>query len=486
MASDASSSSSTPGRVTGRAAKVLNRLLADKQLSKEGEDWLITALDPFHDIAVRCCGYPDTNTSGSVVSVVSETQTVTLNATNFPNGADVHIVFFPHSPSVYQGTTDIGVGQNSMAANLWDWTQYTPSQASGALANAPPIYAGWNVIACQPGDNVFTPTLGVTANLGNPLSLPVGFTNTQFRLIGSAMEAVNVTPELTLGGSVTAYRVPCDFSDASLVGLSVAQVGPAITYSTPGGAKLAILPPGNQSVAQTFPRSRTWKAKDGVYQVSSLNTIDNRVTFPTATNIGYVPKTGGGGLSGYWRWNNPSTTGALVNRNVASTLPYDYVGSIFAGVPNSTSLAITTKYVLEIFPSVADSTLITLATPSPGFDPMALEIYSRSIIDQPPGVMVGENPLGEWFGRVLSSIGSFAPTLGKAISTIHPMAGQVITGLGTAAKYGGQYLQPGVNMAPVVPPRNAASGYNESLKHLRPKRAQQQRRAKKAAPPQNK
>jgi len=90
--------------------------------------------------------------------------------------------------------------------------------------------------------------------------------------------------------------------------------------------------------------------------------------------------------------------------------------------------------------------LVVLATPSPEYDPKALEAYSIALQDMPVGVPVAENGIGDWFSGVVNKIsnvvGNIAPMASKALAMIpHPKAQLVSKGLGLLAPPGGDKLE---------------------------------------------
>jgi hypothetical protein len=111
---------------------------------------------------------------------------------------------------------------------------------------------------------------------------------------------------------------------------------------------------------------------------------------------------------------------------LSKLLPFDVNGSIFTGLSNETTLQVTVKYYVERIPTVSDPDLLVLSRPSPQYDPMAVEIYSRAMSELPVAVAVGENPLGEWFNDVLDTVSEFAPALGSVFGPMGAAAGSTL------------------------------------------------------------
>jgi len=98
--------------------------------------------------------------------------------------------------------------------------------------------------------------------------------------------------------------------------------------------------------------------------------------------------------------------------------PFDCSGAHFTGLSYNTTLTINVRWILERLPGPNEVDLVVLAQPPTPFDPLALELYTRALDNAPPGVMLSENPLGEWFTSVLKKVGEWAPKIGGALGDI--------------------------------------------------------------------
>jgi hypothetical protein len=119
---------------------------------------------------------------------------------------------------------------------------------------------------------------------------------------------------------------------------------------------------------------------------------------------------------------------------------FDAFGAYFSGLLDQATLNITVKYFIESFPPSDDPIYQPLTRPTTPYDPVVLEIYSRAMREQPVGVMVKENPLGEWFDSILSGIETIAPMLsgipviGSVASAAKPIASGIRKAMGTKTK----------------------------------------------------
>jgi hypothetical protein len=114
------------------------------------------------------------------------------------------------------------------------------------------------------------------------------------------------------------------------------------------------------------------------------------------------------------------SVGSYLNRHVSE---FNMIGAYYTGLSLQTTLQVRSIYYIERFPTPLDNNLVVLATPSPPFDPCALELYARTMGSLPVGVPSGENPLGEWFKDVVSKVSSFTTPILKTLAPLHPALG---------------------------------------------------------------
>jgi len=124
-------------------------------------------------------------------------------------------------------------------------------------------------------------------------------------------------------------------------------------------------------------------------------------------------------------------------------------GAYFTGLNKQSTIQLTVNYYVERYPSPSDQDLVVLASPSPGYDPCALELYSRTISKMPVGVPQGLNPLGEWFKEVLQAVTRFSTPILKVIK---PALGPIGEGLYAGSKWVRGATAPGKKGAK-APPR---------------------------------
>lgn len=414
-------------RVTRRARAILNKLVANHSITPTGMDWLIAATDPFHDTQLEVRGYPDLATSRSLMQCVTKTSTFRTPLSTDDNW-DLHVFAAPMTYSMStraDGTIDSGYYPGSILKS----GNVNPQLPVPVVQ---PIYGGVNVISTTEGGNWGTDVLRVSSNA---VAFPVEFSTDSYRLIAWGYEVVNVTSQLYKGGSVTCYKSPSRVIDVSVIG----QQSPLPEILLCKGVQA---PPQNQPDAAIFPDSRTWGAADGVYQVCTLNDIENPYYSPMpgaalmydAPDDPQIP----GWSTPVWApYFGPDSATTRMRHACSTSLPWDVSGCVFTGLAAQSAMTVTVKYFYERVPTPSDQALQVLTHPAPPFDELALRIYSQCMAELPIAVPVGENPLGEWFADVLDAISKFAPIVGGALSAAGvPFAGAIGTGLGIAAGAG--------------------------------------------------
>jgi len=232
--------------------------------------------------------------------------------------------------------------------------------------------------------------------------------------------------------------------------------------------------------------SKQWKAKEGCYVVSALNSME-LPTGNTACTVAmkldpsdpsFIP-----GVSDY-TLTAPSISS---NVNIPPTLPtntlglyqspstqctkFNFAGAYFEGLSNTTTLTLNATYIIERFPSQLDTDLVVLATPSARFDPQALDLYSEIIRSMPVGVPQRMNGLGDWFAEAVSTASDFiAPVLSAIPLPMAQMASKAVSTAGGIAK----------KLAPSKPMQQSGPGstYNAAGNQSVAKPAQQKKKKK--------
>jgi len=405
------------GSKVSRGEKIMQRFVNEGKISECGKDWMLSALDPFHDHQLKNLrGWPDVQTGASVIRLIKQSMTVSAPI-GWVGNFDIHIIQWPW---LTQNTGGTAVG-NFQAVNRTGQNIALPP-APGANSNL----GGLQAFFTQPGVPLNILLAGTSQLLGT-LNVDPMFTRGVARLIGMGFEVHNTTSQLNIQGSVVAYRQMANEN----INVNWIQEN-ATTFCSYAGPFIKF-PPITAADALLLAGSRQWEAKDGVYSVSAFHTTENPATMivPTSPIISSRNQDDLEGSIAVSAVNAVIPTAP--DANGYSAIPSLRIfnvhqnGAIFSGVSQQTTLTINWNVFVETFPSTDDLEILPLAVPSAEFDPEVLDLYSRVSTDLPVAVPVNENGLGDWFYDAAVTAAKY---IGPVLSALpHP----VLKGIGTAA-----------------------------------------------------
>jgi len=423
-------------------------------LTEDGARSLTLALDPFHDTNVFPIGLPDTRTDPSVVQVVKKTFSLAAPA-GLPSTStwDCHIVSLPESQDWNYNNS--GNGTNSVTAQvgaLQPFGEVFPSTPWYDVYSTFPI-APMLAISVNTGASTFPDVISVYPTSRSIVD--VNYNDYYFgqrRIISSAFEVHNTTADLYKQGTVTVYRLPQTLEYGSSMCLDWATAND--TFPAGGIVPLAPtitsrLPPSSPAAALLLPDSKQWEAAYGAYCVDTFDHDRNVPDVSTNVNrlfvLGDFPGGTGEPSLFYSDTALPCVFGCVspVLAGVPTSAIKTYgapcfkpihrntSGAYFSGLSPQTTLTLTVHLIIETFPT-QPSPLVTLARPTPDYDPMFFKLYKEAARLLPPGVMVAENASGDFWDTCLGIIGDIAPAIGNVI----PIPGMSIAGnlAGAAAK----------------------------------------------------
>lgn len=438
----------------------MEKLEARGALSPDGKDWLIQALDPFFDGQHPIAGYPDQYQGKSVVQCVTQTLAIRAPAVAGVSNWDCHVMFLDDlRDSFYNNQFDVASSPfNSFVVEDSGRNLNIRSGGQYLLTKSYPYRAPVNIVSCITG-NTTTPsdsgwqngTAAAPLHEFNGFDLSL-FGKDQCRIIAGGLEVVNTTAELYKGGSVIVYEMGQTLTDEYNVirqnFTSATNYQQTATY----GMRSRV-PPQSPNQAMLLPGAAKWGAEDGCYLLMKQSKSDN----PPEDDVRTYHRWGNGAqlwneFPGVFNsrgfgmltqqdgsWNDAGSL--LVNNGhcacpVNHPIPYDTTGAYFVGLNTNSVLEVTLRIFIEVFPTPANTSLVVMASPSPAFDPLAMEIYSQVLRELPPGVPVTMNPNGEWWEKVLLKISELAPLVGTALNNVLPGAGIIGSGIAMAAKGG--------------------------------------------------
>jgi len=438
-----------------RNQRLLDKIGAKLGITDAGKEWLTAAIDPFHDTPLQVTGFPDVNEASSIVQVVRLSSTISA-----PSGVegnwDVHIHQFPWLRrtngvgGLWSNTVD---GNQSTGFGIFCLgnSNTTPSPVASSTCR----YGGLAYDAVASGNPTFTYN-STSSNVPFDTQLQPYLVG-EYRVIAMGFEVINTTSELNIQGLTTVYRQPCGALDSAKTVL--VSTGSTVSGSTTsfGFGYPAIIttqnPPANTAEALLLDGSKQWKAKDGAYVVSTMNSPENPAGYNPVSIISELSPSDPTQATLPWQYfipggvNNAAfqeiiipVSGASYVVNAIATgamqfQSYNHAGAYFSGLSNSTTLQLNAVYYIERFPSQLDSALVVLARSSPRLDCVALDLYSECIREMPVGVPQAENGFGDWFADAVSSAADFVSPVLSAIPL--PMTqglSGIVKSVGGAAK----------------------------------------------------
>lgn len=389
----------------------LETLASKRIIEKQSVGWLTGALDPFHDFQYTPEGLPDQYSGPSVVQFLKRKVTISKPA-GLADGTqwDCHIFTAPvmKTQSAVAGATVPGAFTEKLSGGA-----YWGSASIGTV----------NIHCCATGGN----TLPSTVDAAPPTNF-VSFSNSpcdngndfsMMRLIGGGFEVHNDTPELYLGGSVSVYSQPTEVDSQFMVATSGATTAIGSSYK-------ARMPPSNIQEAVSNVSARTWEARFGSYSTFQLDIehLQFSQASPQPLIMARVDQSADyTSFSPTWETRldltaQPTDPADVFYSTYASYSPLrlasiETSGAYYTGLDQHSVLTLDIVFIVEVAPTPANTTLISLATPSAEYDPEALVLYSRALRELPPGVKVAMNAAGDWWRMVSNAVTFVAPILSQ-------------------------------------------------------------------------
>jgi hypothetical protein len=273
----------------------------------------------------------------------------------------------------------------------------------------------------------------------------------------------NTTAEIYKQGSVTTYRMPQNWGLLQEV----------VTFAGRDGSitgKRVRAPPSTVAQANLLKGTRTWEAKDGVYATLFQSTVANALTQMSTECVLFEPNADPG-QAATTVFTPVSQYGAALLAcpmaiQASKTMPFDSTGAFFTGLSPQTTLTLKVRYYVERAPTWSDPQLAVLASPSAGYDIMALQLYAQAINLLPPAVMVGENAKGDWWRAVVSVLKHVAGPVGALANPFLPGAGllgaaisavssQIDTSRSVSSQAAAQAKKTKPRLLPAAPPQTS-------------------------------
>jgi len=421
-------------------------------LTRDGRNWLVAALDPFHDSEVVLAGLPDRLTDGTVVQKITKSFNVsapagtvgswTAHVFTLPDLQRSALAAFDNVAGTFTtfGHTDsVGptAGPITNVTNCFDassaknltlgtcnciaWPTDVATATDALYPNGTQLLTTWTTNA--PVATSVSPLDGIEAD---PIS--------RMRVISAGFEVVNTTPALYRSGLCTVSRLPSTRRSVPIPSVYHAGV---ISCSDFGASMCGTLspcsftccsgPPSSISEALSYSGSRQWDASRGCYCVERFNHDENDLNLVFRQQVAFANTWGERDISGATEiqpigyctvsqaFSGNTSLGqsgflSSVRSSFGLSVPKTVSSAILSGLSLQTTFTVTYVAYLEIAPHLRDprfGQLTYSVTPSADFDEKALIIYEEIMQRMPAGVPQDQNPDGEFWEGVKDIAESF-------------------------------------------------------------------------------
>jgi len=414
-------------------------------MKPESEAWLIGAVDPFHDSDFRPTDKPDFARNSVIVQHIKRTYSVSAP----PNLAadalwDFNLALLPHDSRTTKVTSAAYNGASNDPASL--------TIAGTPWSDEAMTFGGWTLHTVPTGQKTFQPQNSWPAPVANQnmVSLaadstlagasPAPYLRGTHRYVYTGVEVTNTTAELYKNGSILAYRQPLSAKEKCMGTYNAANA-----FLKSEQALIYRSPPTSVDEAQLLEGTVLHDAAKGMYVVATQATEetcfkDTDQLKPYMVGVDLPSGDVGGvalldtipALTASGSGSTNPAFGTAVSR--CTFQPWNISGVYGFGLTQQSTFQVTVCYGVARAPTLDEADLVVLAAPSPLYDPVALEIYSQAMRTMPAGVPVDENPLGEWFTKVIDGIGSVGSAVAPMLGAAHPMAGAALGMVARGAK----------------------------------------------------
>ncbi len=385
-------------------------------MTKDGADWLLCALDPFHDFKLRPEGYPDMRSGNSIVQM--HTQKLDIDAGAIGANWDCQILYTGYDFPATRTNPSLISGVSANKSFKWNL-------ADGATTR---LFNSFTVTKAAAGTSCGLLGTGTTTTLASALAeMPA-------RLIGVGFEIHNTTSELYKQGTLTVAQLPDHSTDD--MSITYYSTDASVANKDFQAEKTCRFPTSSSEVAK-IPGSNTWEARDGVYCIPRMQRADIPVTnFNTSRSLVVDADTVAGNVAAI----------TPVGIQAVTLLPYLYgvsrssfnpMAVYLTNLSKESTFTLTVKTFVEYFPPV-NGDFISLSSPSPMYDPKALKMYFDVASTAPYAVKVNMNAAGDYFRMIFNAMSKFGPTVGSIIPG--PIAKVVGMGVGGVGDLGNAVL----------------------------------------------
>jgi hypothetical protein len=432
------------GASISSSERKVSKLIAESGCLPTSMGYLWAVLDGFHDHEFTMEGVPDQMIAGSVRQCVRQTATIAVPG-GITGNWDCNIVSFPDSlpylsPQYQQDVNTVG----GITSGLNSYQGGTQNYLAGGIIG----YASASGAAQNMGSATPMVMASVQASKSSSSQRYIANVPGSWREYARSIEVINSTAPLYQQGQCIVWRQPMPSITEATTSF---MMDPSQTTGSLPGAFSAVRapsPPASSAEAIQLMGSREWHAKEGCYFMNTSNGDDNPlINGQYMYTLWYDDNFNDVSVHGpQWDIRGPTGYSVPAYRPTAYQ-PFNMSGAYFVGLSNQTTLTVSVRSYVEIFPSQIGNTLTSLASPSAPYDERARRLYAECMKTMPPGVMLCENGFGDWLSDVAGKIANFVSPVANVVGRIagsipHPLAQAVARGANMVEGVSSQFIAP--------------------------------------------
>jgi len=387
-----------------KGRRYLDNLTRTHLATEDAVQSLLNLVDPFPDDNWKNVGMVGTG-SAPTLPLRNIAEFTVSAPPGLAAGAtwDLHLAVVPVAAPAIAGTGGSFTVSNAGAA------VFTPNPFSQETFTWVAYPSGTNV-------NIQSPAIATTSK--GVWTPPSVLSATAYRFTSMGAELQNISTALNKGGAAYAYRQGMQKEE----------------WNRSDGAFAAnkmfrchmVTQDNVQNVSDIVQFPNTWRgsADDGVVIVNTPLSMEETGW----CRLGYTLTHWGSVL------NFSGQLQGTYTESVGEVAPWNSSGAFMTGLVQGASILVRCSVGIEYMVNKTDATLVALCRDPVPSSPELMEIFNKILAELPAGFNYRDNPLGEWFDKILSMVADFAPRVGGLLSPIVPGAALIGSAIGTGAK----------------------------------------------------
>lgn len=378
-----------------RMSKNIDRLVNSHGVSRLALDSALNLVNPFPDYNAPKVGWPEPRGTSSVI--VEDTQLIDLSAPASVTSADTWSAHVSILPTAFTSNQLFTASISSIGVNT----------SGNATRNVYPL----SILAKNDSSAGGLDPLADNPETKTGLSFGSLAEGSAFRIVKQAVEIINTTASIYRGGYVDTYRFNSGDAPFYSQQSSAAQMA--------GVCRAVGRPPSTSNAIVNLPNYYGGDATEGAYVINLPDSAENLVQPQVGSQVLFLTQPGAASSTGFTLFGCGFTG-------------WNFSGAFLSGLTAQSTFKIRFRTTLEIFPTPSDgNSFLRLTQLSTPWDPVVMHILSEVLREMPAACAYTDNPLGEWFHKILAVVADHAPLVGAAFG---PAGSLIGTGVSALAK----------------------------------------------------